>query len=149
MNVDLERAIVRYYTTRFAADTTLTGKTYTILAAMGDDPIPEKTPVITVKVTETPSKMATLVDAQVDTLVAVPMDIDADATATVALYENAVRRAWDEITHPTATEDLNTLVEDECADYIGGGFDAQGWQKDQDGNMALPTYRVHVGLVRG
>ena len=147
----MEKTIVAYYLAKLAGDSSLSGRDYTVIASMGDDPIPEDTPVITVKVTETPTRMAALIDARVDTLVAVPMDLDGTpgaATTTVGVFENAVRRCWDEITHPTATADLNTLIEDRMTDFIGGGFDAEGWVEAREQNMALPTYRVHVGLVR-
>lgn len=148
MIVDIESALVSYYTTRLGADATLANVDYAILAATGDEPPPQDVPVVFVTCTETPQRLQVLIDAVVETRIAIPVDVSADATGVLRLLERAVVRAFDQVTHPTATADLNTLLTAAVPDYSGGGYDAQGWTEDRRENMMAPIFRLHVGLVR-
>lgn len=146
--VGIAEAVRRYLEPILAGDDSLIGIEYALGTTFDDEELPGDRAQVLVHVSEEDKSITRLVDAMAEILVVVPVDVIDDARAVYRALEVAVAEAFDRTVHPTATDDLNSLVAAEMPGWNGGGYFVTGIREGRDDSEHVPVFAVKVGAFK-
>jgi hypothetical protein len=148
MITGLETAVLEYLSAKLTADATLSALTYEVRSATDPSPMESNGHAIVVRMRDAPRTFRRLIDCRVEIIVGTHADVIDTNVAGHKLLEAAVEKAWDKDTHASAETELSARITANAPDYEGGGFYSEGWEQGRDETRFLPSFIVHIGVVK-